>query len=166
MAAKEGHTMFLLGAGEGVAEAAKSKLTQNYPGLKIVGTYSPPMGFERDEKEVEKAIRIVNRKKPQILVVGLGAPKQEKFIYRYRDQMDFHVALPFGAAIDFEAGMVKRAPLWMRKLGLEWLFRFFQEPGRLFKRYFIDDMKIFWLAWKYRYEIIRYRDDPAEKKEA
>lgn len=165
MAAKNGYTMFLFGAANGVAETAKRKLTQKYPGLKIVGDYSPPMGFERDEKEVEKAIRIINQKKPQILVVGLGAPKQEKFIYRYRDEMEFHVALPFGAAIDFEAGMVRRAPLWMRKLGLEWLFRFFQEPGRLFKRYFIDDMKIFWLAWKYRYEIIRFWDDLAEKKE-
>lgn len=164
MAAKEGLTMFLFGAAEGVAEAAKKKLALKYPGLKIVGTYSPPMGFERDEMEVEKAIRIINQKKPQILVVGLGSPKQEKFIYRYREKMDFHVALPFGAAIDFEAGMVKRAPLWMRRLGLEWLFRFFQEPGRLFKRYFIDDMRIFWLAWKYRYEIIRFGDEPDEKK--
>lgn len=165
MAAKEGHTMFLFGAAKGVAEEAKRKLTKKYPGLKIVGSYSPPMGFERDKKEVEKAIRIINQKKPQILVVGLGAPKQEKFIYQYREEMDFHVALPFGAAIDFEAGMVKRAPLWMRRFGLEWLFRFFQEPGRLFKRYFIDDMKIFWLAWKYRYEIIRLWDDSTEKKE-
>lgn len=165
MAAKEGHTMFLFGAAKGVAEAAKRKLTKRYPGLKIVGAYSPPMGFEQNEKEVEKAIRIINEKKPQILVVGLGAPKQEKFIYRYLDKMDFHVALPFGAAIDFEAGMVKRAPLWMRKLGLEWLFRFFQEPGRLFRRYFIDDMKIFWLAWKYRYEIIRFQDGSTKKRE-
>lgn len=164
MAAKEGHTIFLFGAGEGVAEAAKRKLTKKYPGLKIVGVYSPPMGFERDKKEVEKAIQIINQHSPQILVVGLGSPKQEKFIYRYREKIDFHVALPFGAAIDFEAGMVKRAPSWMRRLGLEWLFRFFQEPGRLFKRYFIDDMRIFWLAWKYRYEIIRLRDEPDEKK--
>ncbi len=164
MAAKEGLTVFLFGAAEGVAKTAKRKLIQKYPGLKIVGVYSPPMGFERNEEEVEKAIRMINQKRPQILVVGLGAPKQEKFIYRYREKMNFHVALPFGAAIDFEAGMVKRAPLWMRRLGLEWLFRFFQEPGRLFRRYFIDDMKIFWLAWKYRYEIIRLWDDTAEKK--
>lgn len=164
MAAKEGLTMFLFGAAEGVAEAAKRKLTKKYSGLKIVGVYSPPMGFERDKKEVEKAIRNINQHRPQIVVFGLGSPKQEKFIYQYRERMDFHVALPFGAAIDFEAGMVKRAPLWMRRLGLEWLFRFFQEPGRLFKRYFIDDMKIFWLAWKYRYEIIRLRDEPDEKK--
>lgn len=163
MAAKNGYTMFLFGAEDGVAEIAKQKLSQKYPGLKIVGTYSPPMGFERDEKEMEKAIQMINRKKPQILVAGLGSPKQEKFIYQYREKMDFHVALPFGAAIDFEAGMVRRAPLWMRKLGLEWLFRFFQEPGRLFKRYFVDDMKIFWLAWKYRYEIIRFRDSSMEK---
>ncbi|MGN0326801.1 MAG: VanZ family protein [Lachnospiraceae bacterium] len=165
MAAKEGYTMFFFGAGPGVAEKAKENLQKKYPGLRVVGTYSPPIGFEKEEEEVEKAIRAINQKSPQILVVALGAPKQEKFIYHYKDRMNFHVALSFGAAVDFEAGMVRRAPLWMRKLGLEWLFRFFQEPGRLFKRYFIDDMKIFWLAWKYRYEIIRMQNVPEEHSE-
>lgn len=163
MAAKEGYTMFFFGAGPGVAEKAKENLQKKYPGLRVVGTYSPPIGFEKEEDEVEKAIRAINEKSPQILVVALGAPKQEKFIYHYKDRMNFHVALSFGAAVDFEAGMVRRAPLWMRKLGLEWLFRFFQEPGRLFKRYFIDDMKIFWLAWKYRYEIIRVQNMPGDQ---
>ena len=69
--------------------------------------------------------------------------------------MNFHVALPFGAAVDFEAGEVKRAPGWIRAIGMEWFYRFLQEPGRLFRRYFIEDMMIFWLAWKYRNEIIR-----------
>ena len=162
MAAREGYSLFFFGAGPGVAEKAKENLQKKYPGLRVVGTYSPPIGFEKEKAEVEKAIRAINEKSPQILVAALGSPKQEKFIYHYKDRMNFHVALSFGAAVDFEAGMVRRAPLWVRKLGLEWLFRFFQEPGRLFKRYFIDDMKIFWLAWKYRYEIIRMKNTSGE----
>ena len=155
MASKKGYTMFLLGAAEGVAKTAAEKLTKKYSGLNIVGTYSPSYGFENDEEELEKVFGEINKVCPDILVVGLGAPKQEKFIYKYRDRMTFRVALPFGAAIDFEAGNVKRAPKWMRKNGLEWFYRFLKEPGRLFKRYFIDDIKIFAIAWKYRYEIIR-----------
>ncbi len=158
-AAKEGVTVFLFGAAEGIADIAAKNLTERYPGLKIVGTYSPSYGFEKKPEEVDKAIEAVNAVKPDILVVGLGAPKQEKFIYKYKDRMLFHIALPFGAAIDFEAGNVPRAPRWMREMGLEWFFRFLQEPGRMFKRYFVDDMKIFYLAWKYRNEIIRIGED-------
>ena len=80
-------------------------------------------------------------------------PKQEKFIYSNKDELEFHVALPFGAAVDFAAEKSLRAPVWMRKCGLEWFYRFLQEPGRLFHRYFIEDMQIFLLAWKYRKEI-------------
>ena len=155
LAAKKGYSVFLLGAGDGVAKKAAEKLTAKNPGLNIAGTYSPPMGFENDEDELSKVFDQINSCSPDILVVGLGAPKQEKFIYKYRNRMNFKIALPFGAAIDFEAGNVKRAPKWMRKNGLEWFYRFLKEPGRLFKRYFVDDIKIFWLAWKYRYEIIR-----------
>ena len=155
MAAKENLSVFLFGAADGVARKAADKLQKRYEGLNICGVYSPPMGFENEDTELEKAINAINEKKPDILVVGLGSPKQEKFIYKYRKRMEYGVALPFGAAIDFEAGNVKRAPKWMRRNGLEWFYRFLKEPGRLFRRYFVDDIKIFWLAWKYRYEIIR-----------
>lgn len=156
-AAKEGRTLFFLGAAEGVADEAARRLTEKYPGLKVIGTYSPPVGFEKNKLELEKAINAVNEKNADILVLSLGSPKQEKFMYNYLERLNFHVALPFGAAIDFEAGNVKRAPLWMRKCGLEWFYRFLLEPGRLFRRYFIDDIKIFWIAWKYRNEIIRLK---------
>lgn len=159
-AAKEKKSVFLLGGREGVAEKAAANLKKKYKGLIIAGTYAPPMGFdeelceedevEPEESDVEKAVRAVNKASPDILVVCMGAPKQEKFIAKHMDEMNFHVALPVGAAIDFAAGEYKRAPLWMRNAGLEWFYRFFQEPGRLFKRYFIDDMKIFILAWKYK----------------
>lgn len=159
-AAKEKKSVFLLGGRDGVAETAAANLKKKYKGLIIAGTYAPPMGFdeelceedavEPEESDVEKAINAVNKAGPDILVVCMGAPKQEKFIAKHMDELSFHVALPVGAAIDFAAGEYKRAPLWMRNAGLEWFYRFFQEPGRLFKRYFIDDMKIFILAWKYR----------------
>lgn len=152
-AAKEGVSIFLFGAKSGVADKAAEKLCQKYKGLKIAGVYSPEVGFEKDEAAVKEAIKIINDVSPDILVMALGSPKQEKFIYKYRDEMDFGIALPFGAALDFAADNVKRAPLWMRKAGLEWLFRFLQEPGRLFHRYFVDDMKIFYYAWKYRHDI-------------
>lgn len=156
-AAKEGLTMFFLGAEEGVAVKAKENLTNKYPGLNVLDCYSPPLGFEKNKKELEKIFEIVNKANADILVLSLGSPKQEKFMYNNMDRLNFKVALPFGAAMDFEAGHVKRAPLWMRKNGLEWFYRFLLEPGRLFRRYFIDDIKIFWIAWKYRNEIIRIK---------
>ncbi len=152
-AAKEGLSVFLLGAAEGVAEKAVENLKEKYEGIRVAGTYSPKMHFEKDEKEVERILSIINKNKPDILVLALGSPKQEKFIYQYRDKMEFGVALCFGAAVDFAAGTVKRAPLWIRKIGMEWFYRFLCEPGRLFRRYFVDDMQIFALAWKYRFEL-------------
>jgi exopolysaccharide biosynthesis WecB/TagA/CpsF family protein len=128
-------------------------MQEKFRGLNICGYYEPPMDFEGDAKELKKAIRAVNLAKPDIIFVCLGMPKQEKFIYSNKDKMDFHVALPFGAAVDFAAEKSHRAPVWMRKCGLEWFYRFLQEPGRLFHRYFIEDMQIFLLAWKYRKEI-------------
>lgn len=149
-AAKRNIKIFLFGAAKGVAKEAAKELKNKYKGLKIVGTYSPPSGFEKDEDELEKAFAAINEAKTDIVVMGLGSPKQEKLIYKYRDRIDAKVFLPFGAAIDFEAGRVKRAPLWMRDRGMEWFYRFINEPGRLFKRYFVDDLKIFWITWKYR----------------
>ena len=158
-AAKTCKSIFIFGAGEGVASQAAKNLKKKNKGLKIAGTYTPSMDFGQDKEEVDKAIKAINARKPDILVLSLGSPKQEKFLYKYKDQMEFGVALPVGAAVDFEAGNVNRAPKWMRSIGLEWFYRFLQEPGRLFKRYFIDDMKIFYLAWKYRNEVVKYRDE-------
>ena len=149
-AAKEGYSMFFLGAAEGVAQKAADNLVQRFPGLKIARTYSPKMGFEKSEKEVQKVIDIVKQAKPHILVVALGCPKQEKFMFRYKNEMQVPISLGLGASVDFEAGNMKRAPKWMCDYGLEWLFRLVQEPKRMFKRYIVDDMKIFRLAIKYK----------------
>lgn len=150
MAAKKGYKMFLLGAAEGVAARAAKNLCQTYSGLQIVGTYSPPYGFEKNEDEISKIVDMVKESNPDILIVGLGCPKQELFIYHHRDKLQVPISLGLGASIDFEAGEVKRAPKWMSECGLEWFYRFLQDPKRLAKRYFIDDMKIFKLAIKYK----------------
>lgn len=146
--------MFFLGAAEGVAAKAAVNLKKKYPKLQVVGTYSPEYGFEKDNEKVQKVVSIVKQAKPDILIVALGAPKQEKFIYHNRKELNVPLSLGLGASLDFEAGNVKRAPRWMSNCGLEWLYRIIQEPKRMFKRYFVDAVKIVPMIWKYRKEDI------------
>ena len=148
-ATKKGYSIFLLGAAEGIAEIAKKNLEEKYLGINIVGTYSPSFGFEKNENEIDKIINIINEKKPDILAVGVGAPKQEKFIYKYKDRLNVPVSLAIGATIDFEAGNVKRAPKFMQNLGLEWFYRLIKEPKRMFRRYLVDDLKIIKIIFEY-----------------
>lgn len=152
MSAKKGYKMFFLGAAEGVATKAADNLMKSYPGLNVVGTYSPPYGFEQDEPEMKKITSMIKEKQPHILIVGLGCPKQEKFILHNREKLGVPISLGLGASLDFEAGNIKRAPNWMADHGLEWAFRITQDPKRLAKRYLVDDVKIFRLAIKYRGE--------------
>lgn len=150
LAANKGYKVFLLGAAEGVAAKAAENLKLKYKGLNIVGTYSPSYGFEKNEYEIQQIIKMIKEVKPDILAVGLGAPKQEKFLYKYRNQLNVPVVLAIGASIDFEAGNVNRAPKWMQHIGLEWFYRLCKEPKRMFKRYLVDDIKIFRLILKYK----------------
>lgn len=150
LAANKNYTMYLLGAAEGVADTATRNLMKKYPGLNIVGTYSPPFGFEKNEQEMNKIKAQIQNVHPDILIVGLGCPKQEKFMYYHCKELGVPISFGLGASIDFEAGNIKRAPKWMSNHGLEWLYRFSKEPKRLFKRYFVDDIKIIQVARKYR----------------
>lgn len=150
LAANKNYTMYLLGAAEGVADTAARNLMKKYPGLNIVGTYSPPFGFEKNEQEMNKIKIQIQDVHPDILIVGLGCPKQEKFMYYHCKELGVPISFGLGASIDFEAGNIKRAPKWMSNHGLEWLYRFSKEPKRLFKRYFVDDLKIIQVARKYR----------------
>ena len=150
LAANKNYTMYLLGAAEGVADTAARNLMKKYPGLNIVGTYSPPFGFEKNEQEMNKIKTQIQDVHPDILIVGLGCPKQEKFMYYNCKELGVPISFGLGASIDFEAGNIKRAPKWMSNHGLEWLYRFSKEPKRLFKRYFVDDLKIIRVARKYR----------------
>lgn len=150
MAAEKKYTMFFLGAAEGVAAKAADNLMKRYKGLQVVGTYSPPYGFEKDQIEMNKINTMIRNANPHILIVGLGCPKQEKFIYYNREELGVPISLGLGASFDFEAGNIKRAPKWMADHGLEWLFRITQDPKRMAKRYLVDDRKILSLAIKYR----------------
>lgn len=149
LAAQKDYKVFLLGAAPGVADQAASNLKKKFSGLQVVGTYSPSFGFENNPKEINKIIRIINDVKPDILAIGLGAPKQEKFIYNYKEKLNVPISLAIGASIDFEAGNIKRAPKWMQNCGLEWLYRLVKEPRRMFKRYLMDDLKIIKIILKY-----------------
>ncbi len=150
LAAKKGYTIFILGGKEGVAEKAKIRLQQQYPGIKITGTYAPPFGFEKDQAELDHINSMITEVHPDLLITCFGCPKQEKFIYENKEFYDAKVSICAGATVDFLAGTVNRAPKWMSEHGLEWFYRFLQEPRRMFKRYFIDDIKILGLVWKYR----------------
>ncbi len=150
MAAKEGFSIFLLGAAEGVAKKAAINLMKKYKNLKIAGVYSPSYTFENDVEEISGIIRKINQTKPDILCIGLGTPKQEKFYYKYRDLLNVPLTLHIGATIDFEAGVVKRAPKWVSYVGLEWFYRLVREPRRLYRRYLLDDVEILPIFCKYR----------------
>lgn len=150
MAGKKGYKMFFLGAAEGVAARAATNLKKRYSNLEVAGVYSPPFGFEENEEEVEKILQMIIKSNVDILIVGLGAPKQEKFIFKYHDRLNVPISLGLGASLDFEAGNIKRAPKWMQRSGLEWFFRITQDPRRMFKRYIIDDLKIIRLVRKYK----------------
>lgn len=130
-----GYSHFLYGGGDGVAEELKRNLEAKFPGIKIVGTYTPPF---RPLNEAEEAafIREISEKKPDIIWVGLSTPKQETFMAQYMDKLDTTLMFGVGAAFDFHAGRVRQAPRWMQRGGLEWLFRLGCEPKRLWKRYF------------------------------
>jgi N-acetylglucosaminyldiphosphoundecaprenol N-acetyl-beta-D-mannosaminyltransferase len=138
ISAEKGFTFFFLGAKEGVAETLRIALTKKFPNLKVVGIYSPPFAEEFSKEEDEKIVRMVNSVKPNVLWVSLTAPKQDFWIQKNFDRLDVNIALGIGGAFEVTAGIIARAPKWMQKNGLEWLFRFLQEPKRLFRRYFIE----------------------------
>lgn len=150
LSSKRGYRIYILGAAEGVADKAAQNLMRKYKGLQIVGTYSPTFGFEKDEDEVNRIITQINDTKPNILAVALGSPKGEKFIYRIIEKIDVALSISIGATIDFEAGNIKRAPKWMSKAGLEWLFRITQDPARLIRRYWNDAICILPIIKKYK----------------
>lgn len=139
--------IFLLGgSNQAVARQASLKINHKVGRNIVVGSYSPSFGFENDERECMEIVKMINRTNATVLAVGLGAPKQEKWIHKYQSLLPkIKIFLPIGATINFEAGKQKRAPQWMRARGLEWLHRLLYEPGRLWHRYLIKDLPFFWL---------------------
>lgn len=147
-AAEKGYSVFLLGAAPGVAATAAENLKKTYPDIAIAGTYSPPMGFEKDPEEIERINGMLAGSGADILVLGLGVPKQELFGYNNMHRYNIPVTVNAGATIDFIAGNKKRAPAWMVDHGLEWLYRTILEPKRVGRRV-LTDLQIFPMAVKY-----------------
>jgi N-acetylglucosaminyldiphosphoundecaprenol N-acetyl-beta-D-mannosaminyltransferase len=138
-AARNGFSVYLLGGEPGVPEAAARLLQEWQPRLVVAGTYSPPLGFEHDPAEMARVERNVVSARPDVVFVGLGFPKQEQLIVALHDKLPRAWWLGCGAAIPFAAGAARRAPNWMGRLGLEWLFRMAHEPRRLVRRYLRED---------------------------
>jgi len=138
-AAQCGWRVYFLGGRDGVAQRAKERLERKYPGLSIVGTSAPTIDLAKSVSEQEDVLGAVRTARPHLLFLALGAPKQEIWAYRMRDVLRPAVIVCVGAALDFAAGVVKRAPLWMSKAGFEWLYRLAQEPKRMSKRYLLRD---------------------------
>lgn len=138
--------IFLLGAGKGVAKKAQEKINASVGRNIIVDSYSPSFGFEKNDKECMEIVEMINRSEATVLAIGVGAPKQEKWICKYKNKLpNIKIFLAIGATIDFEAGNIKRSPKWMSDAGFEWLYRLVTEPKRLWKRYLIEDLPFFWL---------------------
>jgi N-acetylglucosaminyldiphosphoundecaprenol N-acetyl-beta-D-mannosaminyltransferase len=134
-AVKNRFRIFLLGAQPGVAEKAKANLIKKFNGLQISGTQHGYFGKEEEQKVIEK----INKSKTDILLVALGVPKQEKWICGNLSKLQVKVAMGVGGLFDFYSGKIKRAPRWMREVGLEWLYRVLQEPKRMWRRYIIGN---------------------------
>lgn len=146
--------VFLLGAQEGVAAKAQENINAQIGRSIIVAAHSPSFGFEKNEEECHKIIQKIKSSGATVLAVGVGAPKQEKWIHKYKDQLpNIKIFFAIGATIDFEAGNKKRAPKWVTEIGLEWLHRLISEPKRLWKRYLIGGPLFCWLILKQKFHL-------------
>lgn len=151
-AAREGRSVFILGGMEDTAQKAAKNVEKDYPGIVVAGALSPSWGFENKSDELAQIDRVIAAAKPDILLACFGCPKQEKWVAAHYRTAGAAVTLCAGATVDFLAGNVQRAPRFLSENGLEWFYRFTKEPKRLFRRYFVDDVKILGLVWKYRKE--------------
>jgi N-acetylglucosaminyldiphosphoundecaprenol N-acetyl-beta-D-mannosaminyltransferase len=142
--AERGWRVFLLGAREEVVSGVKRLYEMKYPGLTVAGYRN---GYWKPEEEAG-VVEQIKQARADLLFVAISSPKKEHFLGRYQAEMKIPFAMGVGGTFDVAVGKVKRAPVWMQKVGLEWFYRFLQEPTRMFKRYFVDDMAFFWLLAK------------------
>lgn len=139
--------VFLLGAGPSVADRARQRLNARLGRDMIVDALSPSFGFDRSDAECEQIVARIKASGATVLAVGVGAPRQEKWIMRWRSRLPgVRVFMGIGATLDFEAGQVRRAPRWMQHAGLEWAWRLLREPRRMWRRYLVEDPPFFWLV--------------------
>ena len=150
--------VFLLGGAEGVAQEAQRRVNARTGREIVVGEYSPPYGFESNPEECSKIVSLIEKSSANVLAVCLGAPKQEKWITTYRDQLpSVDIFMAIGAAVDFEAGYKPRAPQYVSELGLEWLYRLVCEPRRMWRRYLVEAMPFVGLVLAEKARQLRHR---------
>lgn len=144
ISAKKGYRHFFYGSTQSTLEKMKKAMENEFPGTLVVGMYSPPF-HQISMEEDREIVQMINDTKPDFVWIGLGAPKQERWMAAHQGRIHgFMVGV--GAAFDYKAGDIERAPMWMQKCNLEWLYRLIQEPKRLLKRYFYTNTKFIWNA--------------------
>jgi bacterial polymer biosynthesis proteins, WecB/TagA/CpsF family len=141
---EKGYRHYFYGSTEETLDKLRRRITADYPGVQIVGMYSPPFRSMTEEEDVA-FVKEINSANPDFLWVALGAPKQEIWMAAHQGQIDA-LMVGVGAGFDYLAGNIRRAPKWMQRFNLEWLYRLMQEPGRLFKRYWHTNLKFIWEA--------------------
>jgi len=143
ISASKGYRHYLYGGQAGVALQLKNTLEERFPGLQIVGTFTPPFRSLTQEEESDLLIDVQNAK-PDIFWVGLSTPKQECFMAQYVDRLRVPLLIGVGAAFDFHTGRLHEAPGWIQRAGLQWLHRLMQDPRRLWKRYLFNNARFLW----------------------
>lgn len=138
-----GHRHYFYGGASGVPERLAERLIARFPGMVVVGAFSPPFRPLNAEEETA-VVRAINEARPDIIWVGLSTPKQERWMAAYREKLKAPVLIGVGAAFDFHAGLKAQAPRWIQRSGLEWLFRLWQEPRRLWRRYLRNNPLFIW----------------------
>ncbi|MGB2985228.1 MAG: WecB/TagA/CpsF family glycosyltransferase [Phycisphaerae bacterium] len=145
-AAEHDLSVFLLGGAPGTARRAAEIMQARHPQLRVAGTWCPNHGFEKDSRQASRVVDVVHGAQPDILFVGLGSPKQERWIAANSAACGAKLSIGVGISFSFVCGDVVRAPRWMQRAGLEWFHRLCQEPGRLWKRYLVEDLSFFVLV--------------------
>ncbi len=145
--------VFYLGASESTLQLITTKLQQEFPNI-TVASYSPPYKAVFSEEDNAIMLLKINTFKPDVLFVGMTAPKQEKWVREHKEKINANTIVSIGAVFDFYAGTVKRAPKWMIALGLEWLYRLVKEPRRMWRRYLIGNTKFCWYVAVEKYDLL------------
>lgn len=145
--AQKHYRHYFYGSTQETLDILREKITRNYPGAVIAGMVSPPFRPLTEEEDAA-AVAAINEARPDFVWVGLGAPKQERWMAAHQGRVHA-LMLGVGAAFDYEAGNIRRAPRWMQRCNLEWLYRLLQDPKRLFKRYFVTNTKFLWWTWRH-----------------
>ena len=150
-----GHRHYLYGGMNGTGDRLAAAMRTRFPGIKIVGVLEPPFA-PLDDLVSKETAAVINAAGPDVVWVGIGLPKQERWVASMRPLLDAPVLIPVGAAFDFHSGAVRQAPRWMRRSGLEWLFRLVTDPRRLWRRYLIDNPWFVWALALQRLGLRRY----------